>query len=361
MSLGRARIQTLLLLFAATTLIAAGALRTYSSSSQRKAIALIIDGQTVRDTLTTVGTATTRAYAGGAPVASRARIHRGEGRVAITYLDGPPQGAQVFREQERIWRGGPDPRVMLEAEPRSSRLNARLLRKNYVARVLGEENIAGRSARHVALRGRHSDAGLHLWLDKETHFPLRTVFTDPRGRAVSDTRYETIRYDTQPPPPGHRGPGAPVPRVRARETDLAEAARTVDFKLLRPSYLPWGFEPDSVHIHELRHRSEAVELRYTDGLLILAIIETKRPGRRGPGVGAGGRRGPGGRGRPGGGGPGGGGPGGGGPGGGGIPGRFRGLAQAFGPPVVREVGEVTVIVMGDASRDELGRVANGLN
>ncbi len=83
--------------------------------------------------------------------------------------------------------------MALDAAGDMGGIDRNLLRRNYLVRALSREVVAGRSARHVAVRHRRTGAGLDLWVDEETGFPLRTVTVDQRGSAVTDTTYEEIR------------------------------------------------------------------------------------------------------------------------------------------------------------------------
>ena len=368
---GRVRLRTLILLFAATALLAAGGLHAYGSWSQRRAVGLALKAQTARATVACTGVVVTRTYTPSGPVTSRARVLRGEGRMDVEFLAGPAQGVAVLRDGRRIWRrrGGRPRDLVMETSQEAIDLDEDLLKHNYIARILGSGQMAGRSVSRLALRHRWGRGGLQIWIDHETFFPLRIITIDPHGRAVSDTRYESIEYHTPPPPPASGPP--PPPGLRMRPIELDEAQQVLGFTVLRPSYLPRGFRREAPQLHEFRGpRPPAIELRYTDGLNMLSIVEMKPPargqgarrgaganggrGRAGRGMGPGARRpgGAGGRGSPG--------LGGRGSGPDGAPRRFEPMGPPGGRPVRRVYGDVTVIVMGDLPPAELERVADSL-
>ena len=353
---GRARLRVLIALFILAAGAAAASLWVHAQGAQQRAVELMVAAQEARTDVPALGTVVIRSPGLDGPEGVRAQVHRGAGRAAIHYLDGPARDAWVFREGGRVWRGGGRATrpLALEADADMQRLDPDLLARNYVARVMGNEEIAGRPAVHLALRRRHAGGGLHMWLDRDTHFPLRTVITDHAGRAVSDTAYETIDYrvgpPTMPPPPeGAREPGFSV-----RPTTPEEAAREAGFRPLQPSYLPRGFEPAGWHLHRFRGgRGPAVALRCTDGLAGLSVIQMKTADRRG---GPGKRRGAGpgaekhphrpgaapGPDRP------------------HVPRRLDAPPAGKGGKALREHGDITVIVIGELPQDELQRVADSV-
>lgn len=352
---GRVPVKTLLMLFLATLVVVAGALLVYGHCRHQRAIALVVAAQRARETVVCEGTVQTRAYTPEGFSESHARVHRGEGRVVIRYLDGPVKGTEVIHAEGRVWaRGGRGRGArVIRAGRDPLGLDPDLLREHYSARILGTQQVAGRPALHLALR-RHHGGGLDLWLDRQTDFPLRTVVLAADGRALSDTQYETIDFDVKPPakqtpPASDRGPV-----VAIETTDLQAVAKAVGFDLLKPAYIPAGFRSQGSYLHRLRRGQQlAAELRYTDGLGALSIIQMKADdkgpgeggGPRGPGAGGGKGRGkdPPGEGK-----------------GQGGPGRF---GRDFGPAgnVVRtDKGDLTVIVTGDLPREELEKVAEGM-
>lgn len=356
-SLGRAKLRVLLALFILAAGAAAASLWIHAQGAQQRAVELMLAAQEAREATTALGTVVIRSPGLDGPQGVRAQVHRGAGRAAIHYLDGPARDARVFREGGRVWRGaGRATRpLLLEAGGEVARLDADLLARNYVARVVGSEQIAGRPAMHLALRRRDGGGGLHMWLDRETHFPLRTVVVNHAGRALSDTAYESIDYGVGPPrlPPPE---GVQEPRFSVRPTTPEQAAQEAGFQPLQPAYLPPGFELVGWHLHRFRGgRGPAIGLRYTDGLAGLSVIQMKAPERRGGAA------------RP--------------RGAGSEPEREaqrhrRGTGAAADTPhvprrrgappgtgegkVAREYGDITVIVIGELPQDELQRVADNM-
>jgi negative regulator of sigma E activity len=367
---GRVPVKTLLVLFFATLVVVAGALLIYGHCRHQRAIALVVAAQRARETVACEGTVQTRAYTPEGFSESHARVHRGEGRVVIRYLDGPVKGTEVIHAEGRVWaRGGRGRGArMIRAGGDPLNLDPDLLREHYRARILGTGQVAGRPALYLALRRLHG-GGLDLWLDRQTNLPLRTVLLAPDGRALSDTQYETIDFDVEPParqtpPPAERGPV-----VAIEAADLETLAGAVGFDLLSPGYVPRGYRPQGSYLHRLRQGDRlAAELRYSDGLGSLSIIQMRaaeggrnsggpqgrgRGREEGPGEGVG-RRDRGGRdgsdprrGERG-------------AGQGGGAGRFGREMGPAGNVVRMDKGDLSIIVTGDLPREELEKVAEGM-
>lgn len=344
-----------MLLFAITLAVVAGSLLLYEHLRHRRAIELVVAAQQARTTVACKGVVQTRAYTPEGLVQSRAEVHRGEGRVVIRYLDGPAEGMEVIQADGQVWTRGGRGRGgrMMHTGHGAGEVDPDLLGEHYFAHIIGQATVAGRPATRLALR-RHDGGGLDLWLDRESSLPLRTVVILPGGKAVSDTQYESIQYGVQPPsaqtpPRGQHGAGMAI-----EPTDAAGMEKALGFTPLQPSYVPAGFRPQGSYLHRM-HGGQRVagEMRYTDGLEALSIIQAKagEAGMRGGGHGPPGRGGGMGRGR----------------GsreghgkGSGVPRRFeRGLGPS-GDVVVTREGDIDIMVMGDLPRDELERVAAGM-
>jgi len=341
------------LLFAVTLAVVAASVLVYEYCRHRRAMGSLVAAQQARTTVACKGVVQTRAYTPEGLVHSRAEVHRGEGRVVIRYLDGPAEGMEVIRSDGQVWtRGGRGRGRMMHTGGGAAQLDPDLLGEHYRAHIIGQATVAGRPATRLALR-RRDGGGLDLWLDREYSLPLRTVVILPGGKAVSDTQYESIEYGVTPPseqtpPAGQQGAAMAI-----EPTDAAGMQRALGFTPLQPRYVPAGFRPQGTYLHRMHGgRRLAGEMRYTDGLGSLSILQREARGEalqrgRGP-EGRGGGMGKGhgppeGQGK-----------------GGGVPRRFeRGLGPA-GDVVVTREGDVDIMVMGDLPRDELERVAAGM-
>jgi len=342
---------SLVVLFVVVAGLTAAGLYAYSATRQASAIDLVLRAQRARLDVTAKGTARIRTYTRQGLTDIRAVVHRGNGDLEIAYLDGPVGGARVGCRQGRIWRsGGPcrcDRRI--DVAGGLAELDEERIAENYVARVAGEGEVAGRRATHVVLRQRDGCAGVDLWVDAENGFPLRTTVVDAGGRSVSDTVYETIDYSVGPPPAEQ-----PVQRradLFVTPTTPGEVPQLVGFEFLKPTYLPPGFVEEGYFVHRFcGGRKPAIEIRHSDGLAVLSVVEMQTQGTgacmeaegcsgSGPGMGQGGHGQGSGR---------------------HMPRRLERTAQAFGGAATIERDGVIVVVMGQVSADELQRVADSV-
>jgi len=362
--------------FVTAACVVSAGLYLYRSAQQRRAMELVLRALQARQSVTSVGLTVTRAYTPDGPVVLRGRVRRGEGRVAIEYLDGPARGTRILRRGDSVWRrGGRGPvHIQIGEHVASPEVEPKLVRSNYSAWAVGKQTIAGRPTTQVVLRQRKGRAGMDLWIDDANYFPLRTVAVDQHGRTVSDTVYEKIDYSAPPPPVGPPPQDKAAASLRVVAVSFEEAAKQCApyFSALKPTYLPPGFSGSGWHLHRFPSgRSPAMEARYTDGLAPLSVIQMRAEGRRvgdRPGTGRG-------RGR------------------GGaplpprpapprpraraprqgppppaqreapprlLPRRFERTSQAFGGGVIRQRSGVVVMVVGQAPPEELRKVADGV-
>ncbi|GEM_PF-6907585 len=138
-----------------------------------------------------------------------------------------------------------------------------LLLANYSVALEGEEPIAGRPARRVAVRPRHPDRPTcTLWIDRERSFLLKYE--------TKDRTYETnaILFEAKAPERSDSG------RSRGRrEVSLSELPQAVSFPVAVPSWLPKGFRLQRASVMKWESH-ESLHLLYTDGLATLSVFES---------------------------------------------------------------------------------------
>ncbi len=238
------------------------------------AMALVREAAAALDSVAVRGEVVTRVRTPRGLVESRAIVHRGDGRVVIEYLSGPAEGIEVYRQQGVVWAKGPRG-VHRRADVGERSMRRELLERNWRFRMAGERSMAGRAVRVV--KGTGPGGGLTVAVDTETSFPLGMRRTDPGGKLISSTIWQSADFTVEPPP--RRDPPAPeecgpvCPRREA--TTLAELRGKVDWALLRATWLPDGFNDERWFLHET-HIGRVVELRYSDGLRALIIIQRPR-------------------------------------------------------------------------------------
>lgn len=122
-------------------------------------------------------------------------------RERLISLNGVPK--QVIRDNASV--------VCINPQTRSVSVGNRLLSKGFQAMLAldvqklsgfyqfslaGKERIAGRGADVVLISPLDGYRyGYRLYLDQETHLPLKTQMLDPRGQAVSQLMFTSIRID----------------------------------------------------------------------------------------------------------------------------------------------------------------------
>jgi hypothetical protein len=187
-----------------------------------------------------------------------------------------------------------------------------------------------------------------LWIERGTSFALKRERYNVDGKLTSASECLTLRGAAIPDevfavPAGYEreevwAPGPPLP--------LAKLSRELGFPVQPPRYLPAGFVWLGSHRgRESRGRPPAAELRYTDGLRMLTIVEGQRGQRKGEPEGDRHRRWEEGR----------------------APAAPRSLAgggavtQVGGEKVLRyRQGGRAIFVMGDLKDDELARIAHSV-
>ncbi|MGC9319735.1 MAG: hypothetical protein ACP5KN_17010 [Armatimonadota bacterium] len=310
------------------------------------AMALARSAAEALDTVAVRGVVLTEVRTPGGVIESTARVHRGRGRVYIRYLSGPAEGMEVRRQGGLVWARSSQG-LRRRAQVGESDWRERLLARNWEFRVVGSGEVAGRPVRTI--EGSGPGGGLRVSVDEQTSFPLEMRRTDRKGRTITATTWQEVEFSVAPPPkvePPEAAEHARQGRAR-RAMALDEIRKAVAFTLLRPRWLPGGFSDEQWFLHE-HPRGHTVQLRYTDGLRPLLVIQRKAQGDR-PGSDGTPRRW---RGRfpqkgdehP----------------GRGGDGRMRRLRGAGGDAVQREVSGTTAIVAGPLAAAELERIADSL-
>jgi outer membrane lipoprotein-sorting protein len=307
-----------------------------------------------------VGRARTMAL-GGERVAV-ARVRAAGGKVRLDYEAGRRRWSLIDDGQRLLQLDPRDHSVVVHPRPKLA-FDQELAERNYEAKSAGETEVAGRRAELIEItprRGGH--VALRLWLDRENGFALRRERYTAEGRLSNETAYEEVEFGTTVAPevfavpPGWR---QLRPRGEGPRLAVPELGRAVGFPVREPGYVPRGYVLMGGYVQEWgRWGLRLAELRYTDGLRVLSVLQRKAgdegAGMRGRGGGHGRGRGRGhgpGRGE--------------GRGGGGLFGPRGGevmtLVDRGTEKALRYLGrERTVVVVGDLSEEELVRVARSV-
>jgi outer membrane lipoprotein-sorting protein len=305
-----------------------------------------------------------------------ARVAAADGKVRLDY-----------ETESRRWSLVDDGKRLIRLNP--SRQEARILprpafsedrrlaERNYAARFAGRATIAGRACDLVEVSPRGGKQPVwRLWLDRDTSLPLKRERYNIEGRRASGTEYSEVVFEATVSPETFRipsgwtvlGDGASAARL-----EITELERRIGFQVKPPRYVPSSYLFVGGYLQQRRREEpETAELRYTDGLRVLSVLQRPREegrpevrarGREPRGFGRGGEEG---EGRPG-------------PGRGGEHERGReprGPDRRFGAPqrgetdvmvrgserAFRYTGKTRVIiVVGDLPSAELMRVARSVD
>lgn len=164
------------------------------------------------------------------------------------------------------------------------------LTDNYEFKVLGEDRMAGRPARIVAIRPLDAFRyGYRLWLERDSRLLLKSELTDGDGRAVEQTMFTALEIldtvadaELQPALRGEgytrRGYTEKEPVGTGTETG-AEIGAQVDDSTWSVAGLPAGFMRTHRSRHGLPSDSGPVEhMVFGDGLATVSVyIEPHRP------------------------------------------------------------------------------------
>lgn len=217
-----------------------------------------------------------------------------------------------------------------------------LLLKNYTVTAERTESIIGRAADVLVIK--HREAGhpsKKVWVDRATNLILRSEYYSSDGELTALTFYTDIDWK-----PTLHGSLFEVPDDWKKVTvgnepgkhwDRERLSKEVGFNVHEPAYLPPGFALDGLHLYHCRCGTPSAQLRYVDGLNSVSVFErfTQCPGRgRGRGFGWGKGRG-GGR-------------------------NCELLATQPGRMLVRQVGDLSYVLIGDLPEAELSRIADSI-
>jgi len=243
--------------------------------------------------------------ANGKPVRLEARVlTSGEGSVRIEYLTPPLKGVTVWETGDRTYRYNPKLRRLSVARPRVSPEDqaeeaAQLLR-NYTARVLREETVAGHPARVVELRPRQA-SGRHrlVWVDRNTSVILASVEHEEQGgrdEVLRSTRFSHVEYlqpGQAPGPEQFRPPAELIEKYgSAHRGDTSSRfepptlSRLIGFPVRVPAWVPPGYTFKAAYQTPCPcdRQHPAARLEWSDGLNTLSLFQCGHPGHEASGA-----------------------------------------------------------------------------
>jgi hypothetical protein len=167
-----------------------------------------------------------------------------------------------------------------------------LAERNYTARIMREEQVAGRPTQIVEIVSRTSGASTwRLWLDRETFFALKRERYNADSKLTTSTEYLAVEFDVSVPEaefsvPTEQRPTTPGPQEQS--LSLEALGKGVGFSVRPPRYLPPGYVLQGGYARRegkgggpgRRHGAltASAELRYTDGIRLLSVSQREATG-----------------------------------------------------------------------------------
>lgn len=206
------------------------------------------------------------------------RVDDGRERERLVALTGPVR--EVIRDGRKVMCFGTGDEPIAYEIAQDGRWSPAIAvseaagREGYLARLAGEARIAGRPVRRVdVLAADGWRYGYRLWLDRETHLPLRVDLLDARGRTLEQVAFADIAVgrrptdeDLAPTTPAQPAPPRTLPSATARAPAWQVAALPPGFRLRAAKPLPDG----------------GAHLLYSDGLASVSVyVEPAQASLRG--------------------------------------------------------------------------------
>jgi hypothetical protein len=250
------------------------------SLSPQEAQALLRQVQAARRGLTLDASLTTSVRIQDELLEAHAKMQRAPGLIHVQYLTGRFKGWQVVEQDGLVWRIDP------QGKPRASAVGAepglnfgpRML-PNVSVRYEGIGWAAGRRvSRYEIAMNRPGAPRMELAVDHITAFPLRLIRRNDEGEIQSATIFQKVNYQAQAPKRLAVPPVASSPKYskRARAATEEQLTKLLGGPLVRPAYVPAGFKLRGLFVHE-NPRRKAAEIRYSDGLRVLAVMQSVVP------------------------------------------------------------------------------------
>jgi len=208
------------------------------------------------------------------------RVEDDQSLERLVSLDG--SGREIVRTAKEVHVYLPDRRVVL-VEPRTdaSSLLKSLPKPSpqldalYELQVRKGNKLLGREVRIVDVRPRDAYRyGYRLWLDEETAMPLRSVETDPSGRAVEQIHFTRLemppRIDPSATEPSVDATGFQWIRTGRRPAQAALAAKAAEW---RPMRMPPGFRLVASRVQTMPGVAVPVQhLIFSDGFASVSVF-----------------------------------------------------------------------------------------
>lgn len=205
-----------------------------------------------------------------------------------------------YESEQRRWSLIDDGHNLIQLRPESEKalvlprpsfvIDKALAERNYLLRVTGTAELAGRPTRIVEIAPRSGGAPVwRLWLDRDTQFALKRERYSAENELVTATEYVAVEFNVKVPPGAFSIPaGWAQTRADGGDTRLTPESLSVrvGFTVRVPRYLPSGYTLQGGYLRGGRERGRharrgeqrpaVAELRYTDGIRVLSVFQRQR-------------------------------------------------------------------------------------
>lgn len=246
-----------------------------------EARALLSEVRKARQEVALKGQVATNVRLADTQVEAEATVHRGAGRFQLEFTSGSVKGIKIIEQDGAVWQIAADGKAVRYL-PRNPVDQMPFMSRDAVIEVSSDGRISGRPTDKLVIRPRGDTlARIEMWLDRANRFPLGLDRYSSEDVVVASTRYTSVDFSVSPPPvvelPATSDEVADA--FQGHKIDKPKAVEVLSQTPLEPSYIPDGFAFQGHFLHE-RGRWSAVELRYSDGVRLLSVLQFKpRRGR----------------------------------------------------------------------------------
>lgn len=158
-----------------------------------------------------------------------------------------------------------------------SRKNMALLTQNYDVTLFNTSEVfAGYETDLLVVKSKFNQEMIRrIWVAKDRAVILRSEELDSNGNLRFMSVYTQISFDQEDVVKALSGEKPPSNKGSGEYVSLEEARKAFGERFIQPAYLPKGFELQSVRL--MKFDDKPVHLRYTDGLVMFSLFETKSP------------------------------------------------------------------------------------
>ncbi len=286
------------------------------------------------------GVMLTSVLVNGKLVSAKVKVYRSRGKTRMEYLTGPAAGTVIIENNNSVTT------IPAKETPQRTCLQYRAsnyldqLLENYTPKLAGSQSIASRNCYVIKLEPRFSgNPASKIWVDKGNYVILKIDRYASNGKLVSLSQYANIDFSAKPPDFLFRAP-TNAGKLSARKS-LEDVHKEVGFTPLKPKYIPKGYSFEGYYTKAMPCGLSFVALKYVNGLNTISVFESKCPCRGASCISKGhGRR----AGRC----------------GGSAPGACMLADRPQARMFYSKVGDITIVVVGDAPTSELKKITESI-